>query len=72
MCSMKRFGLAALFVVGVALVAGTSAPAMGQNIPLVPAGEPNASGKVQVKYYPNKHYFEAKVVCQGLTPGGTL
>ena len=73
MRSMKLFRLAVLFVVAVALVAGTSASVMaGGGIPLVPAGdEPNASGQVYTKGPARYGHYGAKVVCKGLIPGAT-
>ena len=72
MNTMRRFGLAALCVVAMALVAGTSAPAIAADvIPMRPTGaEPNASGFAQTKTIRRPTYTrEAQVICQGLTPG---
>jgi hypothetical protein len=81
MTSMKRFGLAALFVIAVALVVGTSAPAVGGNSKvtfiLAPTGaEPTALGVATLSNIRTTWYRQGgasydarlRVVCEGLTP----
>jgi len=84
MRSMKRVRLAVLFLIAVALLAGTPAlagqPWPGQwphrrvNVELTPTGaEPTASGVGTLEYggfYPN-YSGSLTVSCKGLTPGAT-